>query len=106
MRHWVGRKLQMNEIVRPCAMAPQRVPRHRRTDRRAAELQPRPRMDCFADDRQIGRFTAARDDVGIFDLALEPARELEDIALEAAEVVVGIPAERQDPNHAAPSASR
>ena len=101
VRHRIGRKLQVHEVERLREVAAQHVPRHRRANRSAREIEPGPGLDRVARQLGIRRAAAGRHDVREVRLAFEPVRQLEHVALEPAEVVVGIAAECNDADHGA-----
>src|SRR5260221_518120 len=101
MGHRIGRELQMDQVVRAAVLAMPRVPWHRRADRRATDVQPRPGLNRLPHDRQIWRCAAARNYVGVRHLAFQTARQFEDIAFQPTEVIVGETAESEPANQAA-----
>ena len=87
-------------------MSAQRVPWHGRANRRATQARQRPGIDRLARHRHIGGRAAMRDDVDEVHFARERMRQLEHVALEAAEALVREAAEGEDPDHGAFRRSR
>jgi hypothetical protein len=103
VRHRVGGKLQVHQVEGRAAVARQGVPGHGRAYGSADEVGPGTRIHRLPDHGQVGRAAALGDDVGVAHLWLERTCQLEHIALQAAEVVVGVAAEGQHPNHVSAS---